>query len=126
MDRSPDWLAQAHRDLARAEIDVQYEFWEWACFTSQQAAEKGVKALLLSRGLDAWGHAITPLMRGVGVEVPDDVVAAGQLLDLYYIPTRYPNGFAAGIPADYFSRQKAQEAIDSARTILRFCEANLA
>jgi hypothetical protein len=26
MDRSQDWLAQSHRDVARAEIDVQYEF----------------------------------------------------------------------------------------------------
>ena len=62
MNRYKDWLDQAERDLRRAHLDVKYEFWEWACFTSQQAAEKAVKALLMNRGITAWGHAITPML----------------------------------------------------------------
>lgn len=45
MNRSQDWLSPAERDLTRAEIDMEYAYWEWACFTSQQAAEKACKAL---------------------------------------------------------------------------------
>jgi len=50
MNRYLDWLEQAERDLQKAEIDLRYEYWEWACFTTQQAAEKAVKAMLMKLG----------------------------------------------------------------------------
>jgi HEPN domain-containing protein len=119
-------MAQAERDLKRAHLDVEHEFWEWACFTSQQAAEKAVKALLMNRGISVWGHAITPmLVRQESARVPEKILLSAQLLDAYYIPARYPNGFAEGKPADYFNRNKAVEAIDAAAEILRFCTDNL-
>ncbi len=112
--------------LRRAEIDVQPEFWEWACFTSQQAAEKAVKALMMKRGASVRGHAITPLLRRLpDLEVPPGVLELGQLLDAYYIPTRYPNGFPQGKPADYFNESKAREAVDAARQLFRFCQDHL-
>jgi HEPN domain-containing protein len=126
MNRYKDWLDQAERDLRRAHLDVKYEFWEWACFTSEQAAEKAVKALLMNRGITAWGHAITPMLsRLEDVPVPERMMLAAQLLDAYYILSRYPNGFAEGKPADYFNRKKAMEAVDAAAEIIRFCQDNL-
>lgn len=126
MNRYRDWLEQALRGLGRARIDVQYEYWEWACFTSQQAAEKAVKALLMHRGLDAWGHAVTPMLRQLeGVDVPPEMIAKCQLLDSYYIPARYPNGFAVGKPADYYNANVARDAVDAADAIIRFCQDHL-
>ncbi|MBI4322076.1 MAG: HEPN domain-containing protein [Chloroflexi bacterium] len=126
MNRSQDWLDQAERDLSRARLDLQYEFWEWACFTSQQAAGKAVKALLMSRGHSVWGHAITPMLRALTEPgVPVALIEYAQLLDAHYIPTRYPNGFAAGKPADYYNAPKAQEALDAAGEIVRFCKDHL-
>lgn len=126
MNRYQDWLDQAKRDLQRAYLDVQYEYWEWACFTSQQAAEKAVKALLMERGYTAWGHSITAMLRHLTVlPVPEMVIEQAQLLDLHYIPARYPNGFAEGKPADYYNRRQAQEALDAATNIIRFCEDHL-
>jgi HEPN domain-containing protein len=128
MNRYKDWLEQAERDLGRADIDIQYAYWEWACFTAQQAAEKAVKGLLMNRGMSAWGHAITPMLRRLateGVVVPDAMIGRAQLLDAYYIPTRYPNGFTEGKPADYYNAEKAQEAVDAARELLRFCADHL-
>ncbi len=126
MNRYRDWLAQAERDLRRAALDIQYEFWEWACFTSQQAAAKAVKALLMNHGVAAWGHAITPMLNRLeGVQVPGQLLLHAQLLDAYYIPARYPNGFPEGKPADYFNRQKATEATDAADQIIGFCKDNL-
>lgn len=123
MNRYRDWLSQAERDLSRAELDIQHEFWEWACFTSQQAAEKACKALLMFHGHTVWGHAITPMLRSLSeISVPDDVLEFAQLLDSYYIPTRYPNGFSEGKPADYFNKTMAEGAIHAAREILRFCK----
>jgi len=121
-NRASDWLAQAERDLSRAGIDIQHEYWEWACFTAQQAAEKAVKALLMSQGYTAWGHAITPMLRSQEeIAVSTALVEYAQLLDAHYIPTRYPNGFAEGKPADYYNRAKAEEAVDAATQIIRFC-----
>ncbi len=126
MNRSLDWLEQAQRDLKKAEIDFQYEFWEWTCFTAQQAAEKAVKALLMSQGKDVWGHAITPMLKKLENPLaPTELVEKAQLLDAHYIPTRYPNGFPEGKPADYFNRRIAQQAVEAARDILRFCEDHL-
>lgn len=126
MNRYQDWLAQAERDLSRAAIDVQYAYWEWACFTAQQAAEKAVKALLMSYGNSVWGHAITPMLRHLeSLPVPAVMIGYAQLLDAHYIPTRYPNGFAEGIPADYYNEQKAQEALHAATDLIRFCQDHL-
>ena len=124
MNRYRDWLEQAKRDLERAHIDLKYEYWEWACFTSQQAAEKAVKALLMQRGHTVWGHSVSAMLRRFSEEVPvpEELIAQAQLLDTFYIPTRYPNGFAEGKPADYYSRRQAQEAVDAATDIIRFCE----
>ena len=54
-ERSGDWLAQAIRDLEKANMDRKWKYYEWACFTSQQAAEKAVKALFQYIHADAWG-----------------------------------------------------------------------
>lgn len=126
MNRHRDWLDQAERDMRRAAIDIQYEYWEWACFTAQQAAEKAVKALLMSHGCSVWGHAITPMLRGLEtLSPPETLIGQAQLLDAHYIPTRYPNGFAEGKPADYYNEQKAREAVDAAAAIIRFCQDHL-
>jgi HEPN domain-containing protein len=126
MNRYQDWLDQAERDLQRAEIDLQYEYWEWACFTAQQATEKAVKALLMNKGISAWGHAITPMLRRLNdVSVPEAMIRYAQLLDAYYIPTRYPNGFAEGKPADYYNESIAREAVNAASELFRFCQDHL-
>ncbi len=127
MDRSQDWLDQAKRDLQRAEVDIEHAFWEWACFTSQQATEKAVKALLMRRGETVWGHAISPLLQRLGeLEVPEDLIDGAQMLDQYYVATRYPNGFAEGKPADYYNERMAQGAVHAARAIIGFCEDRVA
>ena len=121
MNRYLDWLEQAERDLQKAELDLRYEYWEWACFTTQQAAEKAVNAMLMTLGNSVWGHAITPMLHSIErVEIHVPLLEYAQLLDAYYIPTRYPNGFAQGKPSDYYNRKQAQEALDAAREIIRF------
>lgn len=123
MNRYQDWLEQSERDLGRARIDIQYEYWEWACFTSQQAAEKAVKALLMKLGYTVWGHAITPMLRHLKeIEIPAAMIEYAQLLDAYYIPTRHPNGFAEGKPADYYNQPKAEEAVNAATKLIQFCK----
>ncbi len=96
---------------------------------SQQAAEKALKALGMKLGFQLWGHSLTEMLKilnGSGkIGIPEDIKRKGRLLDRYYVPTRYPNGFTAGKPADYYGRSEAEEAIDAADSIIGFCEGHL-
>lgn len=127
VNRWKDWYDQGKRDLDRALLDKKYGYYEWACFTSQQAGEKILKALGMKLGLTLWGHSLTELAELISekIEVPGEIREKARLLDLYSIPSRYPNGFAKGKPADYFTERRASEAIDAVREILRFCEGHL-
>lgn len=124
MNRCRDWLDQAVRDLEKARIDMEYRYWEWACFTAQQAAEKAVRGLLMARGHDVRGHAITPMIRTLPDAAPG-LTEKAQPLDAHYIPPRYPNGFPQGKPADYYNQAKADEAVCAAEDIIRFCQDHL-
>ncbi len=127
MNRWRDWYEQGKRDRQRAEIDIQHGYYEWACFTLQQATEKFIKALGMSKGIILWGHSLTEMLKLIDpvVTVPEVILDYARLLDLYYIPPRYPNGFASGKPADYFTETQAREALNAADQILRFCESHL-
>lgn len=126
--RARDWFRQAERDLDLARRASQDGYSEWACFAAQQAAEKAVKAVFQALHMEAWGHVIHQLLE----RLPESSQAAGELLDRarrldrHYLPTRYPNGFEAGIPADFYTAADAQEAIRDAEAVLEFCSRRLA
>ncbi len=128
-NRSADWLRQAEADLAHARAALEDEHFEWSCFAAQQAAEKALKAVHLSHHGDPWGHAVLALLRDLPVTgdapVPDELIEAAKALDKDYIQTRYPNGFADGAPADYYTARNAREAIAHAEAILAFCRSHL-
>lgn len=123
-DRSADWLAQAERDLEHADRDVAGRFFEHACFGAQQAAEKAVKAVYLSRKSEGWGHRVGLLIEElstVDVRAPVLLVDDAKLLDQYYVPARYPNGFASGAPKDFFTEEQARDAVRRAKNIIAWC-----
>ncbi len=124
MNRWNDWYQQGIRDYQKAKLDFKYEYYEWACFSSQQASEKVLKALALHYGVTVWGHALNEIINVLSkkIEIPEEIRENAKLLDIYYITTRYPNGFAAGKPSDYFTKKHTQEALDAADSIIRFCE----
>jgi len=78
MRRSEDWLRQAKKDLRHAENSVQMGDYEWACFASQQAAEKAVKALFQAIGGEAFGHSVSKLL----AKLPGDLAPRGDLIDM--------------------------------------------
>lgn len=120
-NRSTDWLRQGEADLRHARHALADGDHDWACFASHQAAEKGVKAALLGRSTEAWGHSVTRLLlllRGEGEPVPDSLLDAARLLDRHYIPTRYPDNLPDGAPTDFYRREDAEEAIRAAEVIL--------
>lgn len=127
-NRAPDWLAQAGRDLEQAEDSRRAGRHEWACFAAQQAAEKAVKALHLSRGQEAHGHVVARLLRELPepLEATPALVDKARVLDSFYIPTRYPNGHPSGAPFEHYGSLQSEEALAHARAILEFVRSQMA
>lgn len=127
MNRWKNWYEQGKRDFHKAVSDCEHGYYEWACFTAQQSAEKVLKALALNRGINVWGHSLTEILHVLssGLEIPSDTGDKAKVLDMFYIPTRYPNGFPSGKPSDYFTEKQSEEAINAARDIIGFCESVL-
>lgn len=98
--------------------------WSWCCFTCQQAAEKALKALCEHFRNPQLGHNLNLLLQAVGTHttVPEPLQVACAQLNRYYIPTRYPNAFDRGAPADQFFEADARQALDYAQEVIRFAE----
>ena len=124
MNRANDWLEQALLDLEHARKSKLQRDFNWSCFVSQQAGEKAVKALYLSMNMEGCGHVIKKLLEELKeeMEVPAELIKSGMNLDKFYILTRYPNGFDAGKPSDFFDEDDAEEAIKNAEKIIEFCK----
>jgi len=57
------WLRQSEKDLESARDSLMAKHYEWACFQSQQTAEKALRAFLYSKGLRAiLTHSIRDLV----------------------------------------------------------------
>lgn len=125
-NRAQDWLNQAARDLEQAEASRREGRHEWACFASQQAGEKAVKALHLSLGQDAWGHVVARLLAELPLDVPGLVLEKGRVLDTFYVATRYANGHVEGAPFEHYGLLQSEEAIRYAGEIIEFVRAQMA
>ncbi|MCS7240835.1 MAG: HEPN domain-containing protein [Candidatus Bipolaricaulota bacterium] len=128
MERSRDWMDQAEGDLLHAQSDAEHGFYEWSCFSAQQAAEKAVKAVFQRLGGEAWGHSVADLLRELSWHrpVPDELMQVALELDKAYIPKRYPNAHPSGSPRRRYTKEEALRLIGHAERILRFCQDLLA
>ncbi len=125
-NRAPDWLTQARRDLEQAGSSRAEGRHEWACFAAHQAGEKAVKALHLHQETEAWGHVVTRLLQQLPVSPPASLIEQARVLDNFYVPTRYPNGHAAGPPFEHYGPLQSEQAITYARAIVEFAAAQMA
>ena len=123
MERSKDWLDEAQGDLEHARCDLQGGFYNWACFSSQQAAEKAIKAVLQRMGAEAWGHSVADLLREVAKkhDVSAELLDEALELDKAYIPTRYPNAHPSGSPRTRYTREEGRRHITYAERIVSLC-----
>ena len=120
-DDPREWLNRARSNLAKAHItkDSDDVYPEDVCFEAQQAAEKAIKGVLLSRGVDfPKVHDIAELLTLVsesGITLPDQVAAATELTD-YAVVTRYP-----GLGGEV-SNEDCDDAIACAEAVVQWAE----
>jgi HEPN domain-containing protein len=122
-ERSQDWMDEAEGDLEHAKSDVAGGYYNWACFSSQQGAEKAVKAVFQRMGAEAWGHSVADLLRELStrMEVPENLMAGALELDKAYIPARHPNAHPSGSPRNRYTKQEAGRLVKRAEEIIKFC-----
>lgn len=86
-----EWLNRARSNLLRAEHTAPGIYLEDLCFDAQRAAEKAVKAVLLSRGIEfPYIHDVgrlLGLLAASGEPIPDEVRQAA-MLSPYAVLTR--------------------------------------
>jgi len=124
VERSRDWIDQAEGDLEHAKSDLKLGFYDWACFSSQQSAEKAVKAVFQKLGAEAWGHSVYDLLLELKsrTDVSEELLEYSLELDKAYIPTRYPNAHPTSSPRRRYTRKEAERLIEYAEKILVFCK----
>jgi HEPN domain-containing protein len=124
VERSRDWMDQAEGDLEHAKSDLKLGFYDWACFSSQQSAEKAVKAVFQKLGAEAWGNSVYDLLLELKsrMDVSDELLECSLELDKAYIPTRYPNAHPTSSPRRRYTRKEAERLIEYAEKILVFCK----
>ena len=118
VSRVNDWIRQAERNFRSAEINYQNELYEETCYEAQQTAEKAVKALLSYFHKEQRGHSIIFLLQSLSIQIPSEILRCAQELDKHYIPSRYPDVYDQGAPADYYNKDDATRCLDCGRKIL--------
>ena len=116
-----EWLRRARSNLALANNAAQLPgvLYEDLCFDAQQAAEKGIKAVLVQLQVEfPKTHALSELLDLVaraGLPASADVREASRLTR-YAVTTRY-----VGLTEDV-TEDEYREAVDLAERVLRWAE----
>jgi HEPN domain-containing protein len=106
-----EWMNRARSNLLRAKADIRLPgiYLEDLCFDAQQAAEKAIKAVLISLAVRfPYVHdlmALLTLIERSGTSVPETVKEAGRLTR-FAVVTRYP-GIAEPVTREEYDRAVA-------------------
>lgn len=118
-----EWLKRAKSNIAIAKQPRSEDIYlEDLCFETQQAAEKALKAVLISKGIKfRFVHDLAELLTLLeqnGVPLPDGIRSAATLTD-FSVEARYPGPFEA------VTEEEFKEALSIAQTVLAWAEAQL-
>lgn len=118
-DDPREWMNRARSDLTQAKSQVPGVYLENLCFNAQQAAEKAIKAVMITRNIEfPYVHDLArllSLLEDGGEVIPEAIRRAGDLTD-YATVMRYPAG---GEPV---SEQEYAKAIEIAEAVVHWAE----
>ena len=118
------WLEFAREDIRMAELAMGEGIYNQVCFHAQQCVEKSLKAILAAEGRDIpRTHKVVDLIPEVNAVVGEDLFERFEgieILDQYYIPTRYPDAVLGVLPEGMPGEREAAEALEFARGVWRY------
>ena len=113
-DDPREWLNRARSNLAQAREQLPGVYLEDLCFNAQQAAEKAVKAVMISRRIDfPYVHDLAHLMsilEDVGEVLPGTVRRAEALTQFAWA-TRYPSTHSPVSANEHLEAVELAEAV---------------
>ena len=122
------WLELAGDDVRMAEFAMVEGILQQVCFHCEQAAEKLLKAYLVSKkGSYPKTHSLIQLLHLCRMEDSgfEDLAEHCELLDQFYVATRYPDAPIGTGPAGSPSRLDAQETMSAATSIRAFVQSRI-
>lgn len=123
-NRYMDWFRQAENDWEWGMHTLEAGHYAQACFIAQQVAEKALKSLCYYRNLDiVKTHSVRKIAQELHIN--NELEDIAKYLDLFYIPTRYPDSLPEGAPFESFTKQQADDALKKALIILNYVRQNL-
>ena len=112
------WLGFANEDLRMAKLAFEEEIYNQVCFHAQQCVEKSIKAAILAQGTTPRrSHVIVDLMNDLSASWLADLADELPKMDLFYIPTRYPDTLPGMLPDGPPSSVEAKDALLLARQV---------
>ena len=118
---SADWLRHAKADLALAKVPLPEDgLYKTLCFHAQQAVEKGIKAVLVFRGVEfPKSHGLARLIDLLPADIErNERVIESAKLTAYATTFRYPTeDDDLDVPKD-----KYEEAVHLAAVVLAWVE----
>ena len=115
-----EWVFLANEDIRLAEVAFQAKIYHGACFHSQQAAEKAIKAYLLSKlGKTPKIHQLTGLLDTDKKtrQLFENLIEEIEFIDQFYIPTRYPDAFPGSLKENLPTEEDARKALTYTKDI---------
>ncbi|MBI3103745.1 HEPN domain-containing protein [Candidatus Daviesbacteria bacterium] len=119
MDKASGWLKLAEEDLKWAKASFEDKIFRGACFAAQQAAEKSLKAYLVSKDI------VTPKIHDLvalnqkcikQVKEFEHLEEACNILSPYYLSTRYPDV----AQFEEYSEIQTKDVIEQAEKVVSF------
>ena len=123
LSAAEEWLNRAKSNFALAKQPKSEEiYFEDLCFETQQAAEKALKAVLISKKITfRLVHDLAELLTLLeqnGVNFPEDIRAAAALTD-YSVEARYPG------PFEPVTENEFKEALNIAEAVIVWAESQI-
>jgi len=119
MNSYEEWLKRAHSSLELAKFsDNEFVYYEDLCYQAQQAAEKGLKALLIFYGVEPERtHNLFILLQKLDdyTELNDDIKDVLKLYN-FAVQTRYPGDYIA------IEKEEYEQSIMIAERCLKWVE----
>lgn len=113
------WFDKAKSDLHHAYSSITLNDFDWAQTAAQQSAEKALKAVCISKEFGLIKiHELSVLARKLNA--PKEILQRTGMLSSFYSASRYPD--AQELFNSDLNRKAAQDAVESAEFILKWCE----